>query len=153
MSRSTWASTSTSWARPRGCGPAIPTAGRPRAGDTRRWPGRRICRYKTAKYTVERPLHLGAALAAPARAEDLAGPLSAFGLPLGEAFQLRDDLLDVFGDPSLTGKPVGDDLREGKPTLLVTLACAHATGPAARLLEERLGAADLSMPKSSSCGR
>ncbi len=107
---------------------------------------RRICRYKTAKYTVERPLHLGAALAAPDRAGELAGPLSAFGLPLGEAFQLRDDLLDVFGDPALTGKPFGDDLREGKPTLLATLACAAATGPAARLLHERLGVATLSEP-------
>ncbi len=105
---------------------------------------RRICRYKTAKYTVERPLHLGAALAAPGRAEELAGPLSAFGLPIGEAFQLRDDLLDVFGDPSVTGKPVGDDLREGKPTLLASLACAYASGAAARLLETRLGAPHLS---------
>jgi geranylgeranyl diphosphate synthase type I len=104
----------------------------------------RICRYKTAKYTVERPLHLGATLAAPARAGTLLDALSAFGLPLGEAFQLRDDLLDLFGDPSLTGKPVGDDLREGKPTLLVTLACAQATGPGARLLEEGVGRPDLS---------
>ncbi len=62
---------------------------------------RRICRYKTAKYTVERPLHLGAALASPASLADLAGPLSRFGLPLGEAFQLRDDLLGVFGDTAV----------------------------------------------------
>jgi geranylgeranyl diphosphate synthase type I len=88
----------------------------------------RICRYKTAKYTVERPLHIGAALAAPARAEELTEALSRFGLPLGEAFQLKDDLLGVFGDPSVTGKPVGDDLREGKPTLLASLA-AEAAGP------------------------
>ncbi len=105
---------------------------------------RRICRYKTAKYTVERPLHLGAALAAPARAGELADPLSAFGLPLGEAFQLRDDLLDVFGDSSRTGKPVGDDLREGKPTLLVGLARARAAGAGARLLQENLGRRQLS---------
>jgi geranylgeranyl diphosphate synthase, type I len=83
---------------------------------------RRICRYKTAKYTIERPLHLGAALAAPDRLADLAGPLSDFGLPLGEAFQLKDDLLGVFGDPAVTGKPVGDDLKAGKPTLLASLA-------------------------------
>ena len=137
-SRSTSGSTSTSWVRPNGC--VAEPATRPSNG--RR--ARRICRYKTAKYTVERPLHLGATLAAPARAGELADPLSAFGLPLGEAFQLRDDLLDVFGDPSLTGKPVGDDLREGKPTLLVSLACARRTGAGARLLEDGVGRPDLS---------
>jgi geranylgeranyl diphosphate synthase type I len=105
---------------------------------------RTICRYKTATYTVERPLHLGAAIAAPDHFAELAGPLSAFGLPLGEAFQLRDDLLGVYGDPAVTGKPVGDDLREGKPTLLAGLACAEATGPDARFLDARLGAPDLS---------
>jgi geranylgeranyl diphosphate synthase type I len=103
---------------------------------------RRIAWYKSAKYTVERPLHLGAALAG--RLSELAASLSAFGLPLGEAFQLRDDLLGAFGDEAVTGKPVGEDLREGKPTVLAALALARATGSAARLLEERLGAADLS---------
>ena len=83
---------------------------------------RRIYRYKTAKYSIERPLHLGAALAGPERFAELAEPLSDFGLPLGEAFQLKDDLLGVFGDPALTGKPVGDDLRQGKTTLLASLA-------------------------------
>jgi geranylgeranyl diphosphate synthase type I len=105
---------------------------------------RRICRYKTAKYTVERPLHLGAALASPGSLAQLAGPLSRFGLPLGEAFQLRDDLLGVFGDTAVTGKPVGDDLREGKPTLLASLAATRATGAAARLIADRFGAPDLS---------
>ena len=100
---------------------------------------RRICRYKTAKYTIERPLHLGAALAAPDRMSELAGPLSDFGLPLGEAFQLKDDLLGVFGDPDVTGKPVGDDLREGKPTLLAGLAAAREP-----LFADRFGAHDLS---------
>lgn len=104
---------------------------------------RQICRYKTAKYTVERPLHLGAALAGPGCLSGVAAPLTAFGLPLGEAFQLRDDLLGVFGDPAVTGKPVGDDLREGKPTLLAALAHAEATGAGARLLADRFGAADL----------
>src|SRR5437763_1152820 len=70
---------------------------------------RRIATYKSAKYTVERPLHLGAAVAG--RLDELAGPLSAIGLPLGEAFQLRDDILGVFGEERMTGKPVGDDLR------------------------------------------
>lgn len=104
---------------------------------------RRISRYKTAKYTVERPLHLGAAIAAPGRFGELAPRLSAFGLPLGEAFQLRDDLLGVFGDPGLTGKPVGDDLREGKPTLLASLAASRARGPAGDLFEKLFGIADL----------
>ena len=108
------------------------------AGDVAVERAKRICRYKTAKYTIERPLHLGAALAAPGQLARLAGPLSAFGLPLGEAFQLKDDLLGVFGDPALTGKPVGDDLREGKPTLLAGLAAARAPRFA-----ERFGAADL----------
>jgi geranylgeranyl diphosphate synthase, type I len=102
----------------------------------------RIERYKSGKYTVERPLHLGAALAG--RLAELEGPLSAFGLPLGEAFQLRDDLLGVFGDESVTGKPVGDDLREGKLTPLVAVAAARANGPQADLLA-RLGSLDLTV--------
>ena len=101
---------------------------------------RRIEWYKSGKYTVERPLHLGAALAG--RLPELAAPLTTIGLPLGEAFQSRDDVLGVFGDSSVTGKPVGDDLREGKLTPLVAAATARATGGAARLLE-RIGAPDL----------
>jgi len=100
----------------------------------------RIERYKSGKYTVERPLQLGAALAG--RLDELAAPLSAFGLPLGEAFQLRDDILGVFGDAAITGKPVGDDLREGKLTPLVATAAARATGSASRMLGQ-LGRADL----------
>lgn len=101
---------------------------------------RRIEWYKSGKYTVERPLHLGAALAG--RAHELAGPLSAFGLPLGEAFQMRDDLLSVFGDPEITGKPVGDDLREGKLTPLVAMTAERAD-TAGRALLERIGAPDI----------
>ncbi|MDP9006326.1 MAG: polyprenyl synthetase family protein, partial [Actinomycetota bacterium] len=93
---------------------------------------RRISSYKSGKYTVERPLHVGAALAG--RLEELAEPLSRYGLPLGEAFQLRDDLLGAFGDATATGKPVGDDLREGKPTPLMAIAAERATGAAARRL-------------------
>lgn len=104
---------------------------------------RRICQYKSGKYTVERPLHLGAALARPEGARGLSEALSAYGLPLGEAFQLRDDLLGVFGDPAVTGKPVGEDLREGKPTLLYALARAAATGSDADLVEQRFGRCDL----------
>jgi geranylgeranyl diphosphate synthase type I len=110
----------------------VGTAGGSRDADA----ARRIERYKSGKYTVERPLHLGAALAG--RLDELAEPLSRFGLPLGEAFQLRDDLLGVFGDPDVTGKPVGDDLREGKLTPLVAAAAARARGADARVLA-RLG--------------
>ncbi len=101
---------------------------------------RRISRFKSGKYTVERPLHLGAALAG--RLDDLAAPLSGYGLPLGEAFQLRDDLLGVFGDADVTGKPVGEDLREGKPTLLFAIAAKQASASDAAVLG-RYGAADL----------
>ncbi|MEI7888501.1 MAG: polyprenyl synthetase family protein, partial [Actinomycetes bacterium] len=88
-------------------------------GDTDAERGRRIVLYKSAKYTVERPMHMGAALAG--RSDQMTEPLSRVGLPLGEAFQLRDDLLGVFGSELTVGKPVGDDLREGKATLLLTL--------------------------------
>ncbi len=101
----------------------------------------RVVRYKSAKYTIERPLQLGATLAG-ADAELVAG-YSAYGLPLGEAFQLRDDVLGVFGDPALTGKPAGDDLREGKRTVLVAEALARASSAQAQLLNDGLGDADL----------
>jgi geranylgeranyl diphosphate synthase type I len=87
----------------------------------------RICRYKSGKYTIERPLHLGAALAAPEQFELIAPLLSAYGLPLGDAFQMRDDVMGAFGDERTTGKPVGGDLREGKPTPLLARAFAAAT--------------------------
>ncbi len=96
-----------------------------------------VLRYKSAKYSVERPLHVGAALAG-ADAATLAA-LTAFGLPLGEAFQLRDDLLGVFGDPATTGKPAGDDLVEGKRTVLVALALDGASPEDAALLDRSLG--------------
>jgi geranylgeranyl diphosphate synthase type I len=104
----------------------------------------RIARYKSAKYTVERPLHLGAALAGPEDLAEVLVALSEYGLPLGEAFQLKDDILGVFGDADVTGKPVGDDLREGKLTVLYALARQSAVGPAARLLTDRFGSPDLS---------
>lgn len=84
---------------------------------------RRIARYKSGKYTIERPLQLGATLAGRA---DLTSALSGYGDPLGEAFQLRDDVLGAFGDSDRTGKPVGDDLREGKPTMLLAVATEQA---------------------------
>ena len=67
--------------------------------------------------------------------------LGGFGLPLGEAFQLRDDLLGVFGDPEVTGKPAGDDLVEGKRTVLVALALDAAGRDGATLLDSSLGTA------------
>ena len=72
---------------------------------------------------------------------ELGGALSAYGLPLGEAFQLRDDLLGVFGDDTVTGKPVGEDLREGKPTVLYALAAEAVGGPGTAL--DRYGGDDL----------
>ena len=85
----------------------------------------RIARYKSGKYTIERPLHLGALLATPERAGELLPSLSRYGLPLGDAFQIRDDIIGVFGDAALTGKPVGGDLLEGKPTALLARAVAR----------------------------
>ena len=98
-----------------------------------------VLRYKSAKYSIERPLHIGAALGGATRAQ--VEQLSRAGLPLGEAFQLRDDLLGVFGDPEQTGKPAGDDLVEGKRTVLVALALDAAPPAAARRLDEALGTA------------
>jgi geranylgeranyl diphosphate synthase type I len=97
----------------------------------------RVVRYKSAKYTVERPLHLGGLLASAC--PELIAAYSAYGLPIGEAFQLRDDVLGVFGDPAVTGKPAGDDVREGKRTLLVALAYERAGTAQRALLERGLG--------------
>jgi geranylgeranyl diphosphate synthase type I len=101
---------------------------------------RRIVRYKSGKYTIERPLHVGAALAGCLK--ELQTPLSRYGEPLGEAFQLRDDILGTFGDSARTGKPVGDDLREGKPTPILAIALDRATQPQRDILS-RVGSIDL----------
>lgn len=102
---------------------------------------RKVIRYKSAKYTIEQPLLIGAIVggAEPADLE----PLSDYGLALGEAFQLRDDLLGVFGDPEATGKPAGDDLREGKLTVLVAHALDAATPRDRATVEGLLGRDDL----------
>ncbi len=97
----------------------------------------RVASYKSAKYTVERPLHLGAALAAAP--DSVTQAYTRFGMPLGTAFQLRDDVLGVFGDPVQTGKPAGDDLREGKRTVLVATTFAKASRDEAAALGRRLG--------------
>jgi len=97
----------------------------------------RVIVYKSAKYSVEAPLAIGAALGGASLAQVAA--LREFGLPLGIAYQLRDDLLGVFGDPRVTGKPAGDDLREGKRTVIIALARAALPANARRLLDELLG--------------
>ena len=102
----------------------------------------RVARYKSAKYTIEKPLHMGAALAGAG--QDVLDGYSGYGLPLGEAFQLRDDVLGVFGDPSATGKPAGDDLREGKRTALVAMALSAATPAQAAVVRRYLGDPHLS---------
>jgi len=97
----------------------------------------RVLVYKSAKYSVEAPLVIGGSMGGGTNAQVAA--LRAFGLPLGIAYQLRDDILGVFGDPSVTGKPAGDDLREGKRTVLIAIARADLPATAVRLLDELLG--------------
>ena len=104
----------------------------------------RIARFKSGLYTIERPLRLGGLLAGGS--DDQLAAYSAYGLPLGDAFQLRDDVLGVFGDPSETGKPAGDDLREGKRTVLIATALANADPSQASMVKKLLGAADLAEP-------
>nr|WP_223297547.1 polyprenyl synthetase family protein [Catenulispora acidiphila] len=100
-----------------------------------------IIRYKTAKYTVEHPLQIGGRLGG-ASARTL-GVFSDYGLPLGEAFQLRDDLLAVFGDPAITGKNNLDDLVAARPTALVAFARQGATPRDRAVLDRLLGREDI----------
>jgi geranylgeranyl diphosphate synthase, type I len=112
-----------------------------------RAPGEAVARannvmlYKTAKYSLEAPLLIGAALSG-ADQDKLKG-LSEFGIPLGLAFQLRDDVLGVFGDPEQTGKPAGDDLREGKRTVLVALTLETLPVSVQRIFEELLTSGEI----------
>lgn len=99
----------------------------------------RVDRLKTAAYSVERPLHFGAALAGAD--SELVSTLRAYGADIGTAFQLRDDLLGMYGDPARTGKPVGDDLREGKRTLLLSIGLKQARQRGDRAAEDTLRAA------------
>ncbi|MBD3782933.1 MAG: polyprenyl synthetase family protein [Micrococcales bacterium] len=101
----------------------------------------RVIRYKSAKYTVEHPLLIGATVGGldPAGLE----ALSRYGLDVGQAFQLRDDLLGVFGDPDETGKPAGDDLREGKRTVLLARALAGVGSGERERVEHLVGRPDL----------
>ena len=98
---------------------------------------RQVIRYKSAKYTIEHPLLIGASLAGAG--PELLAVYSEYGLALGEAFQLRDDVLGVFGDPDETGKPAGDDLREGKRTVLVGLTLQRANPAQAGAVRRLLG--------------
>ncbi len=97
----------------------------------------RILEYKTARYSVLRPLQVGAALGGGD--DTLEAALAQFGSLVGRAFQMRDDVLGVFGDPAITGKPAGDDLREGKRTVLVLTALQRADGEQRATLESVLG--------------
>ena len=104
----------------------------------------RVVTYKSAKYTVERPLQLGAALRGDQgcdghRAEQVSAAFTGYGIPLGVAFQLRDDILGVFGDPAKTGKPVIDDLREGKRTVMLAIARERADPAQAAALDRSVG--------------
>jgi geranylgeranyl diphosphate synthase type I len=101
----------------------------------------RVIVFKSAKYSIEAPLAIGGAIAGATVAQLTA--LREFGLPLGIAYQLRDDVLGVFGDPELTGKPSGDDLREGKRTMLVAIARERLAPGQRRLLDELLGDPEL----------
>ena len=101
----------------------------------------RVVTFKSAKYSMEAPLLLGASMA-DASADQLR-QLTQFGLPLGVAFQLRDDLLGVFGDPEQTGKPAGDDLREGKRTVLIALAEAEMSAGVKGIFNDMLGDPDV----------
>lgn len=101
----------------------------------------RVLIYKSAKYSVEAPLLIGGALAGAAPEQEAS--LAEFGLPVGVAFQLRDDILGVFGDSEVTGKPTGDDLREGKRTVLATLARESLPATQQRLFDEMLGDPEL----------
>ncbi|WP_285545338.1 polyprenyl synthetase family protein [Streptomyces lavendulae] len=101
----------------------------------------KVIRCKTAGYTFVHPLLLGAELAGAGSA--LTNALAEYGWAAGEAFQLGDDLLGVFGRPDETGKPNGDDLREGKHTLLAALAYERADAVQRAALDRHLGDAGL----------
>ena len=109
----------------------------------------RIARYKSGKYTIERPLHIGAVIGQPVELSNapLLNALSRYGLPLGEAFQLRDDMLGIFGDTAVTGKPAGDDLREGKRTVLIAMTLAALDEAGKSELLTYLGKPDISQEK------
>ncbi|GAA4761911.1 polyprenyl synthetase family protein [Microbacterium gilvum] len=101
----------------------------------------RIASLKSARYSVQQPLVIGGALAGGD--EERLSALAGLGHPLGLAFQLRDDVLGVFGDTAVTGKPAGDDLREGKRTILIAYARERSDAPGRARIDELLGDPDL----------
>ena len=102
----------------------------------------RVVSLKSARYSVTEPIVLGATLAG---ADDaLVSALREFGNPVGMAFQLRDDVLGVFGDPQVTGKPAGDDLREGKRTALIAITRENLSVSQRTELDAALGDPTLS---------
>jgi geranylgeranyl diphosphate synthase type I len=101
---------------------------------------RTVARMKSGRYTIERPLELGAAAARGGA--QVSAALARYGKAMGEAFALRDDLLGVWGDPVRTGKPAGDDLISGKPTVILALAQDRLRGAAARLALNRVGSSE-----------
>jgi geranylgeranyl diphosphate synthase, type I len=111
----------------------------------------RVASLKSARYSIQQPLAIGAALAGADAAQRAA--LNAFGHPVGMAFQLRDDVLGVFGDESATGKPSGDDLREGKRTVLVAYARERLAPPARRIVDELIGDPELDPAQIASLQR
>lgn len=99
-----------------------------------------VARRKSGNYTVRRPLEIGAAMAG---CEPLIDALGAYGSAVGEAFQMRDDILGVFGSPSVTGKPAGGDLAERKATSVVVAAQQMADATIRRQLAELMTAGEL----------
>jgi geranylgeranyl diphosphate synthase type I len=109
----------------------------------------RIALLKSARYTATRPLQIGAALAGCP--DDVLDLVARYGDATGMAFQLRDDVLGVFGDETLTGKSAADDLREGKRTLLVLRALRLTTDAGRATLGEALGCTDLDEIRVARC--
>ena len=111
----------------------------------------RVASLKSARYSIQQPLAIGAALAGADESQRAA--LAAFGHPVGMAFQLRDDVLGVFGDEAATGKPSGDDLREGKRTVLIAYARERLAPPARRIVDELIGDSQLDAAQIASLQR
>src|SRR5690606_37752556 len=103
----------------------------------------RVALFKSGKYSVEHPLRLGLVLATQGTEPWIERLCVEYGQRVGIAFQLRDDVLGVFGDPAETGKPAGDDLREGKRTMLIARTLAQATPEQAEVVRKLLGNPDL----------
>ncbi len=102
-----------------------------------------IHKLKTASYTIEGPLHIGALLAGAIEAD--LQILSDYGIPLGLAFQIQDDILGLFGSEEKTGKPVVSDVREGKKTLLILHALENCTDKERELILSALGNEDVTL--------